>query len=92
LVQILKIIKFQTIIVSSFFQFSSLAEYRWKQEYQDMTDGLDQKPTPDGHTEQYRHLSTEHLRTRYIYIKKFIDDENNDCRDDKKGKSHGDIV
>jgi hypothetical protein len=57
-----------------------------------MTDGLDQKPTPDGHTEQYRHLSTEHLRTRYIYIKKFIDDENNDCRDDKKGKSHGDIV
>ena len=55
-----------------------------------MAEGLDQKPTPGGHADQHKKLSTEHLIMGHI--KKFIDDENNRYRDEPKGKSHEDIV
>ena len=55
-----------------------------------MAEGLDQKPTPGGHADQHKKLSTEHLRTSYV--KKFIDDENNRYRDEPNDKSHEGIV
>jgi len=55
-----------------------------------MAEGLDQEPSADGHAEQYKKLSIEHLIIGHI--KKFIDDENNRYRDEPNDKSHEDIV